>query len=326
MLALTGRRWALGVLLGWACTCSGIDDVAARAGTDSIGSASVTSSATPLSVIDELVERHLQSASNAITYPTVTGLQEMLLKLQQENPDLVKVWNAQETYGLPSPNTQCRSGLCKHWFISITNRTSAAEPERPAFSRSMRDRPQVFFSGNLHGDETVGPATLVTLINLIIGAARPGSPNYNAWINKLVNTRNIVMMPISNPAGYDNHQREEDGKDPNRDFPYMTSVCMRTVTAKAVNEVWREHLFQLAITFHGGMQAISYEWGAPNHEAHGSASPDDTAQAHLGAMMREIAGKYKAAGVDGDGWYPVGKMNTVVYPVDGGMEDWAYAG
>ncbi len=63
-------------------------------------------------------------------------------------------------------------------------------------------------------------------------------------------------------------EREENGIDPNRDFPFAQEPdkCMRTFVGRALNEVWLEHLFQLAITFHGGMQAIAYEWGSPNHE------------------------------------------------------------
>ena len=34
---------------------------------------------------------------------------------------------------------------------------------------------------------------------------------------------------------------------------------------RAVNEVWREHAFQLAVTFHGGMVGMAYEWGSPDH-------------------------------------------------------------
>ena len=50
--------------------------------------------------------------------------------------------------------------------------------------------------------------------------------------------------------------REENGIDPNRDFPYSKPAthCMETAVARAINELWREHVFQLAITFHGGMQ------------------------------------------------------------------------
>ncbi len=38
-----------------------------------------------------------------------------------------------------------------------------------------------------------------------------------------------------------------------RDFPYdiQDGQCMNSITARAVNEVWRENLFQIAITFHG---------------------------------------------------------------------------
>jgi hypothetical protein len=44
------------------------------------------------------------------------------------------------------------------------------------------------------------------------------------------------------------------------------SRCMQTFVARSLNEVWMEHLFQLAVMFHGGTQAIAYEWGSPNHE------------------------------------------------------------
>ena len=124
--------------------------------------------------------------------------------------------------------------------------------------------------------------------------------------------------------------REEDGLDPNRDFPYrqrpnqcMTTITVRTSSrtskvrehtwasvgrregrgalacpaarsrvgfstrafffqksrqARALNELWREHLFQLALTFHGGMESITYEWGSFNHPRGKDKSPDDTAQ------------------------------------------------
>eukprot|EP00952_Eustigmatos_sp_NYUAD-ZCMA_P003550 15499-Eustigmatos_ZCMA.PRE.1 len=38
-----------------------------------------------------------------------------------------------------------------------------------------------------------------------------------------------------------------------------------SLQARSLNEVWREHLFQLALTFHAGMESITYEWGSPNH-------------------------------------------------------------
>jgi hypothetical protein len=36
---------------------------------------------------------------------------------------------------------------------------------------------------------------------------------------------------------------------------------MNTITARTVNELFREFLFSLSITFHGGDNIIGYPWG-----------------------------------------------------------------
>jgi len=63
------------------------------------------------------------------------------------------------------------------------------------------------------------------------------------------------------------------------------------------------------------MRAISYEWGSPN--AKKNYSPDDGVLLPLGQNMR----KYSS----GDFYPKADAMNPLVYPVKGGMEDWAYA-
>jgi hypothetical protein len=133
----------------------------------------------------------------------------------------------------------------------------------------------------------------------------------------MVDTRSIFIMPTANALGYYQNKREENGIDPNRDFPYGVSSdkCMQTTAARAINELYRKHLFQLALTFHGGMRAISYEWGSPN--AKKDYSPDDGVLLPLGMNMRKYA--------SGDFYPKPDAMNPQVYPVKGGMEDWAYA-
>ncbi len=41
---------------------------------------------------------------------------------------------------------------------------------------------------------------------------------------------------------------------------------MQTITARTVNELFREHLFLQALTFHGGLNAIGYPWGNYVHQ------------------------------------------------------------
>lgn len=163
-------------------------------------------------------------------------------------------------------------------------------------------------------------------------SASAGLP-FNPWLKLLVETRVLVLLPTANPDGYHNMRRGEmlttsSGRqqevDPNRDFAYDpedgAAGCMRTITARCVNELFREHLFQGMVTFHGGDQSVTYEWGTDRHTDSHSASPDDVAQAASAVAMSAFGGAFPEGQP-----YPTGRMNSVMYPVQGGLEDWSYA-
>lgn len=260
-----------------------------------------------------------------------------LMELNQTYPEVIRVGVLQDMYNLTYPQSlicseasevAAQDNLCRQFVVHVTNHSTMPDEKRP----------EVFFSGALHGDERVGPATTIELIALLAKyatAVANGTYASNTtasversmqWIYGLVNTRSVYITPMTNAYGYAHHQREEMTVDPNRDYNYMAAPsCMKTMTARAVNELWRDHLFQLAVTFHGGMRAIGYEWGSPNHylkeqEQVSQKSPDHTAQFNLANAMASYAGAF-ANGKQ----YPTGTMNDIVYGVTGGMEDWAYA-
>jgi hypothetical protein len=54
----------------------------------------------------------------------------------------------------------------------------------------------MYISGAVHGDERVGPTASLELISLIL--ENKDSP----WFNFLLNTRYIVITPMTNPHGY----------------------------------------------------------------------------------------------------------------------------
>ncbi|KAJ0397069.1 hypothetical protein P43SY_005300 [Pythium insidiosum] len=275
------------------------------------------------------------SPSGPFQYRSYAEMAAFLQELNTTYPDLVRVSVAQDTYKLPSPpELQCRgagggSEPCRQYVVHLTNHSTL---ESDPF------RPEVFFSGALHGDERVGPTTTVELIALIASSATAyaeGSSSTSApplttqrWLHELVNTRSVVLMPMTNAYGYDHETREELDVDPNRDYNYMVKgrECMKAMTSRVVNELWRDHVFQLAVTFHGGMRAVGFEWGSPNHylqngrKPRSEKSPDHTAQSQLANTLATYAGTFQ----DGT-FYPFGAMNDVVYGVSGGMEDWAYA-
>ncbi|KAL4109470.1 hypothetical protein PRIC1_001170 [Phytophthora ramorum] len=273
--------------------------------------------------------------SPPINYRTYAQVTKLLLELNTTFPDVVQVSIAQETYGLPYPDElQCQiddktkaTEPCKQFLVHLTNHsTLVGDPERP----------EVFISGALHGNERVGPNAAIELIQLVAQATSSYATDDNVkptvgtqrWLRELVNTRNVLVMPMTNAYGYSHNHREELQVDPNRDYNYMRSGadCMQTMTSRVVNEIWRDHIFQLAVTFHGGTRAVSYEWGSPDHYLDGDEkkpsekSPDHMAQFQIGNTLANFAGVFP----DGK-LYPTGTMNDVVYGVTGGMEDWGYA-
>ena len=272
------------------------------------------------------------------TYGELTARME---KLSQDYPKLIKLETAQELYHLPSPGTckdkDRKDTPCLQYIIHLTNHENLEQHP---------NRPEVFLSGALHGDEQVGPLAVMETLELLASASycyqnlllvEEGKDDEICislyedftreelkWLDFLVQNRLTTAMVMTNAIGFDHINREENRIDPNRDFPYMKSSqdCMRSITARSLNEVWRNHLFQIAVTFHGGTESISYEWGSPNHPSRGNRdiSPDDTAQEMIAGSLSAYAGSFP-----GTSSYPYGRINSMVYPVTGGMEDWAYA-
>ena len=239
--------------------------------------------------------------------------------------------------------------------------------ENPPAKSGWKYIPDVFLSGSVHGDERVGPTSLLEMAELLVQSAyceslprmkySPSSPNlhdknhdeilwkqelmssmmcrdslndkgvpspYRQWLARLASTRRIVIIPTANALGYSQNRREENFIDPNRDFPFdiekgNEASCMRTIAGRSINELFRSHLFPIGLTFHGGMEVIGYEWGAPTYL--NKDAPDAVAQ----NMIAEGYSRY-ANGFQRHSAYDFGTMNDKVYYVRGGMEDWAFAG
>jgi Zinc carboxypeptidase len=289
---------------------------------------------------------------------TPKAISDTLSKWSTHYSDFIKVSTSQEQYGLPTsggkddcPFSEDIEG-CYTYIYTIQD--FFAHPEG---SESSNRLPEVFWSGEVHGNEQVGPTAVLEASQLLLDSVqcealpRPSTlksnnkeemqneikraldcrqdlynrgidDNHRKWLARLVSTRRLVVVPTANALGYYRRVREEGDIDPNRDFPYEISdptQCMQTIAARTINEAYREHMFQIALTFHGGMEVIAYEWGAPYWSE--SSSPDDFAQIAIAEAYSQFAGAFKETSP-----YAYGSMNDLVYPVQGGMEDWAYAG
>lgn len=167
---------------------------------------------------------------------------------------------------------------------------------------------QLYFSGGLHGDERVGPHAVLEAAELLC----------SRYTGVDLTQTLLVMTPLTNAIGYFRGERGEKGRDPNRDFPFDQDprACMQTVAARLVHRIFTHYgRISAGITFHGGDQSITYPWGSKSHV--GELAPDQPSLHLIAKELQRVSG--------GPSVYRIGSMEEVVYPVNGGMEDWAYA-
>ena len=254
--------------------------------------------------------------SGAYVYHQYQDILTSLSSLASQYPRFVRVFDALDRWPHIADRetwAKCGSAPCRVQVVQLADFHLHPTPT------ALGALPEVFISGALHGDETIGPQVVVELAQLLAQASAAAvttggsSEGKNQELLYLMQQRSLFMIAMTNPHGYYHHRREERGMDPNRDFPYLQSPrrCMTTVTARVVNELFREHLFRGMITFHGGIRALSYEWGSRNH-AHGrfaTEPPDDRGQVEIAKVMQIAAGKEGPK----RWFYPSGRMTDLVF-------------
>lgn len=203
------------------------------------------------------------------TYLSYADILHNLKEFQSKLPGLFKLSDAQSTFPTLSSVGTCTEYLeqnsendtptpCRQYYVTVTNHATWA---------ADLARPQIIISGTLHGDERVGPHASIALLQLL-------ADNYGTdpWLTYLVDHRVLVVVPTTNAIGFHLDRREEIQNyaihfDPNRDFPFDQNPekCMLTMAGRVINELFRSHIFQLMLTFHGGTNVLGYEWGDWNH-------------------------------------------------------------
>ncbi len=252
----------------------------------------------------------LPAGATPFAYHDYDSMVAELEAFETAYPGLALHFTAQDAYGLPAvPDGALQ--LEQH-VLRITNEALGL------------DKPEVLLVGVQHGDEVVSLEVCLETARLLLE-----SYGSDPWLTELVDRREIYMMPMVNPWGFNHGTRSSPGtegnEDMNRDHVYdrctggfcSDEVTLSTVGAQAIHELARRHLFRVMLDLHGGVEIIIYPWGSPLHTAN-PESPDDRAAEQLGLRMQSYGGPF-------NGLSPVGTSTDLLGVVYGPLDDSAYA-
>jgi hypothetical protein len=198
-------------------------------------------------IIEKVSPRGLVSAkdiSQAMEwdkYPTYTQYDSIMRSFQKLYPSLCRL----DTIGF-SINGQLVLAL------RITSANSEA------------DKPKVFYTSSMHGDEIGGYILMLHLADYLL-------KNYgiNSRVNTLLDNLEVWINPLSNPDGtYRNDNTinsatryNANGFDLNRNFPDpLNPNTFKQKETLDMIKFLRKHRFVLSANFHSGTEVVNYPW------------------------------------------------------------------
>jgi len=172
------------------------------------------------------------------------------------------------------------------------------------------NEPAVHFEGDIHGDEKIGWAVAFEMLKYLV--SRYGT---DTLVTRLVNTREIWLLPMYNPDGYISMSRYNgNGVDMNRNWgwnwgwEYNMGVApfSEPENRAAMGHILR-HPFVMYVSFHAGTEYISYPWSCSD-----DAAPEKS-------LLDFLSVRYAAPN-----GYEVGQGYQGMYPINGSTKDWDY--
>jgi hypothetical protein len=197
------------------------------------------------------------------------------------------------------------------------------------------DRPLVFYSSTMHGDEVVGYSLMLMLINDFLKNSE-NSDQISAILNDMV----LIINPLSNPDGTyfqsdtsisGAKRRNLNNFDLNRNFHDIRSGISYTYTDLQKENLAMVHYMEkfppaLSANFHTGAEVLNYPWDSWEvHDTLTSINVDKFPHTDNGWFI-EICKDYVDSARSTDPFYlqtyPEGYViGSIWYPIYGGRQD-----
>jgi hypothetical protein len=243
-----------------------------------------------------------------------------VFQTEADYPEIVKIYDIgdgwEKTQGIADRDI---------WAVKISDDVEAFE----------REEPEVFIMSNIHAREIITPEITTQLISYL-------TSNYGTdpRVTALVDSRQIWIVPTCNPDGLDyvhhddiwwrkNRRDNEDGTfgvDLNRNFGYMWgyddigsspypwdetyrgTAPFSEPESQAIRDFTEAHNFVINLSYHSFGNWWLYPWGY---------IPENTPDHETFVAIADSCVAY-------NGYLPGNSASGVIYPTNGGTDDWFY--
>jgi hypothetical protein len=296
----------------------------------------------------QTIQPEIPTDIDGITYTrfrTYAEITNKLTELALNYSNYAELLNLNEIYGIEAIPGRDRS--YNLYALRITNESNGLK------------KPEVYIQGGIHGDEWTAPTAytwfadwfLRNAVGFLAANLTRYQGNESIYLQQLLNTREIYILPCFNPDGFDRNRRQDfTSIDLNRDFDMNDAdSTMTTQNAKVLKAFMNHHQFRIGISGHDGAHCISFPMDSTRSNA--NAETIAGAYAYPGNPLNRIgipqnyappdyyfydwflAGLMNFTGNTPAGWYgsntyldgnllPGGKW----YEAAGCQDTWMYAG
>lgn len=167
------------------------------------------------------------------------------------------------------------------------------------------NKPKLMVTAATHGDELITTEVLFALTNeLLVGYEK------NERLSKILNGRDIYIIPVVSPDSFENRDRYVQGKDPNRSYPWPEKLDNQTVDViQAIMDYTNKMKFTGSLDLHAYGRLVMYPW------AYTRKAPD---------ARDEVGFKDVVQAMAKDNQYEAGQISTTIYVAPGSSADYYY--
>jgi hypothetical protein len=168
------------------------------------------------------------------------------------------------------------------------------------------NKPKLMVTAATHGDELITTEVLFTLTNeLLAGFGK------DERLTKILNARDIFIVPVVSPDSFEARERYVQRKDPNRSYPWPENINNPTVDViQAMMDYTNKMKFTGSLDLHAYGRLVMYPWGYTK-KAPTTASDVGTFKDLVQTMAK-------------DNQYTAGQISTTIYVAEGSSADYFY--